>query len=179
MGKETSSSQQSSGPISPRRVAGYFRELDKLTGGRLDDFARGGTPTADFNPLNPEQIRALGGLGATRTNQVQDARRQALEEINADASLTLPQRMRARQLTDTDAQNRLDAILKESEGAITQTAERQGLNAFEAAMANNLLTRGDMEALARMFYGGMAQQGQTSSSSREGLSDFFSFGINI
>lgn len=137
-GKQTSQSSSTS-------TAGYqdyFRGLDKLTGGRLGEFATDGTAK-----LAPEQIQAYGGLGATRTADVNRQRAQAIEEISADPNLTIAQRQRSTQLTDQDVQSRLDAINKETEAGITGLAQY-----------NNELTAKDLELLIKAYYGGKGQQ---------------------
>lgn len=125
----------------------YFSGLDTLTGGRLGDFAKTGT-----QKLTAEQIQAYGGLGATRTADVNRQRAQAVEGIAADPNLTIAQRQRSTQLTDQDVQSRLDAINKETEAGITGLAQY-----------NNSLTASDLEALIRAYYGGKGSQSSSVS----------------
>lgn len=130
--------KQNSTPSSPTDYAGYFAGFNALTGGRLGDFATTGT-----QKLTAEQIQAYGGLGATRTADVNRQRAQALDEITADPNLDVAQRQRSRQLTDQDVQSRLDAINKETEAGIAGLAQY-----------NNSLTASDLELLIKAYYGG-------------------------
>lgn len=143
--KGSQSSGSTSTPTNTEQYADYFRGLDTLTGGRLNTFATQGT-----QKLTPEQIQAYGGLGATRTADVNRQRAQAIEGISADPNLTIAQRQRSTQLTDQDVQARLDAINKEVEAGITGLAQY-----------NNTLTARDLELLAQIYYGGKAQTGQS------------------
>lgn len=160
VGKSESESQQSSSnesrPLSADEVAAYFNKLNDLSGGRLDTFAKTGT-----TPLTEEQLKAIGGAGATRTRQAEQARREALDKILADPSLSLPQRQRATQLSEGDYADRLDAISKETEAAMTNLAAGQAA-----------LPREDLHALAQIFFGG---KGQRSTGSSSGSSDSSSF----
>lgn len=162
-----SKSKSSSAPLSPQQVAGYFQQLDRLVGGRLGEFATGGTPATPYEGLTTEQLRALGGAGATRESAAERARRQAIEEIAADPSLTTFQRTRARQLADQDFADRLDAIARETEAGLAEMASEEARRRYEADRLNAALTREDLEALANIFFGG---RGQTSSSTSRGFS---------
>lgn len=128
-------------PTTPAGYAGYFGGLDTLTGGKLGDFAKNGTAQ-----LTAEQIQAYGGLGATRTADVNRQRAQAVEGISADPNLTIAQRQRSTQLTDQDVQSRLDAINKETEAGIAGLAQY-----------NNSLTASDLETLIKAYYGGKGE----------------------
>jgi hypothetical protein len=144
---KTSSSQQSeSKPLTADEVASYFSKLNDLSGGRLTDFATAGTPQ-----LTPEQIQAVGGLGADRTRQLDVARKQAIDQVTADPNLTIDQRQRSTQLTNQDYNDRLTAITKEIEG------QKTGLAQYNAG-----LTKDDLALLANIYFGG---KGQTSESS--------------
>lgn len=143
-------------PSSAANYTGYFRGLDRLTGGKLGDFATHGTQR-----LTPEQIQAYGGLGATRTADVNRQRAAALEQIGADPNLDVAQRQRSTQLTDQDMQSRLDAINKETEAGIAALAQY-----------NNSLTASDLETLIKAYYGGKGQM--TSSKSFGGGSASYS-----
>ena len=160
--KSSQSSQQQSNPLTPEEVAQYFGQLDELTGGRLGSYAKTGT-----KPATAEEIQALGGLGATRRLEAEQARGGALDRIVADPSLTLAQRQRSSQLSDRDYSDRLDAIAKETEAAKTGLAQQ-----------NAKLTREDMELLAQIFFGGKGQRSSgTSSGSSSGRS--YNFGASI
>lgn len=134
-------SKSNSAPSSSKDYASYFGGLNKLTGGRLNEFATSGTAA-----LTPEQIQAYGGLGATRVADVNRQRAQAVDEISADPNLTIAQRQRSTQLTDQDVQARLDAINKETEAGIAGLAQY-----------NNELTTKDLELLIKAYYGGKGE----------------------
>ncbi len=138
-----------SAPSSATDYASYFGGLDTLTGGRLSEFATTGT-----QKLTPEQIQAYGGLGATRTADVNRQRAQAIEAIAADPNLNIAQRQRSTQLTDQDMQARLDAINKETEAGIAALAQY-----------NNSLSASDLELLIKAYYGG---KGEVSSGKNVG-----------
>lgn len=162
-------SKSSSKPLSAAGVATYFDKIDDLSGGRLGQFATGGTPGVEYAPLTADELRSLGGAGATRTAAVQRTRDQAGERIGADPSLTTFQRVRANQMADTDASTQLDAISKETEALLTQIAGDERSKQYQAGVNNAQLSREDMLALADIFFGGRGQ----SSSSRA-----FNFGLS-
>ena len=141
--RKTSKQTSNSNSSTAADYAGYFGGLDTLTGGRLGEFATNGT-----QKLTPEQIQAYGGLGATRTADVNRQRAQAVEAIAADPNLNIAQRQRSTQLTDQDMQSRLDAINKETEAGVAALAQY-----------NNSLSASDLELLIKAYYGG---KGQTS-----------------
>jgi hypothetical protein len=173
VGKSKSKSSSSSKPLTADEVATYFSKIDELSGGRLGDYARTGTQATQYMPLTTEQIQSLGGLGATRELQTNRARAQAIQEIASDPSLSVFQKQRARQLTDRDYTDALDAIAKETEAAIGGTAERDKVRQYQSELANNALRLEDLQTLAQIFFGG---RGQTSSSSSR--SSDFSLGFN-
>lgn len=157
--------------------------------GRLSTFAQTGTPAVQYEGAGSRtflgdqsaRIKALGGLGATQTAEVQRARAAALQQINSDAGLDVTQKARSRQLSDNDYADRLAAIAKQSEGAIAQAglataqADQQAALAearqrYAAKVRNAELTREDLTALANIFFGG---KGQTNNSD----SNAWSFGL--
>jgi hypothetical protein len=197
-----SNSYSSSAPLSPSEVGGYFRYMDKLTGGgkvkttdpatgktakvyqpgQLGTFAKNGSPTVDYQGVDTpqqyfstdlsyspaaadvgyhgasdDQIKALGGLGASRTYAANRARKQAIDEITADAGLTLAQSQRSRQLTDQDYADRLDAIQQESEAAITQAAMDRAAEDMSGRQAQATF---DAEQRAKEYAGRTATAGQ-------------------
>ncbi len=154
--------KSSSNPLNPNQVAKYFNRLDELSGYRLGGFARGGTPDVDFRGLSTQQIRNLGGAGATRELKAQEANDQALEQIDSDPSLSVFQKQRARQLNNDSYRSSLDAIAKETEAALSQQANSDNINRFQSDQINSTRLREDMETLARIFFGGRG----TSSKSR-------------
>jgi len=160
-----SKSKSSSKPLRPDQVAAYFTQLDQLTGGRLGAFSRGGTAATEYQALTPEQLRAIGGAGATREQQLKSARAQAIDDITGDASLDVAQRQRSRQLVDRDYSDRLDAIAKEIEASLTGVASEEQRRKYEADLANARIPMDDLAALADIFYGGMGQTSKESSAS--------------
>lgn len=141
--KQTTSGGERAKPLDANEVATYYAKLNELTGGRLNEFSTAGTPQ-----LTPEQIQAVGGLGADRTRQLDVARREAVNQITADPNLTIAQRQRSTQLTDQDYQDRLAAVTKEIEG------QKTGLAQYNAG-----LTRDDLELLAQIYFGGKGNYG--------------------
>lgn len=224
VGKQKSG--QSSKPLTPGQVAGYYNTLDSLTGGthvaptttqrwvpdgaagagggmgaisssadwlasmsrqnpdgspagghwetvttpgqdspgRLSAWAQGGTPAVDYQGLTGGQLRALGGAGASREQAAADARRRAIEEINANAGLDVTQKLRATQLQDADTAARLDAIRKETEAQMTQLASQEAARQYGADVRNADLTKEDLAALAQIFFGGKGATSKNSSS---------------
>ena len=152
-------------PLDPNETAAYFQKMNELTGGRLNEFATGGTPQ-----LTPAQIQAVGGLGADRTRQLDVARKQAGDLMTAAPNLTIAQRQRATQLSDQDYNDRAAALTKEIE------AQKTGLAQYNAG-----LTAKDLELLANIYFGGKGQYGTqaaTDTMTRKehaGLLDNFQF----
>lgn len=190
LGRRKSSQQQQSAPLTPDEVAGYFGKIDELTGGRLGGYAREGTAPIDYESptyegATPEQIRALGGAGATRELKANQARARAIEEIGADPSFSVAQKQRARQLTDADYGDRLDAIAKETEATLAGTAidesgrryqagADEARRRYEAQLRNAGLRAEDIERIAGIFFGGKGTQSSGGSTARG-----FDFGFGI
>ncbi len=165
-GGTTTSRQLVDGAFVKTEVPSGHWENTQGQPGRLSTFAQQGTPAVDYQALTQEDIKALGGLGATRMSQVDEARRQAAAELAADPSMTLYQRQRATQMNNRDTNDRMDAILKETEAAIATMAQEEARRQYESDVNKAKLTREDLEALANIFYGGM---GNTSSSKSSGF----------
>lgn len=155
--KQTTSGGERAKPLDANEVAAYYAKLNELSGGRLNEFATTGTPQ-----LTPEQIQAVGGLGADRTRQLGVARQEAVSQITADPNLTIAQRQRSTQLTDQDYNDRLAAITKEIEG------QKTGLAQYNAG-----LTAKDLELLAQIYFGGKGNYGtQAPTAIKEVHADF-------
>jgi hypothetical protein len=165
VGKSKSSS--SSKPLTPQQVTGYFSEIDRLSGGRLGEVAKTGTADVSYAQLTPEQLRSIGGAGATRTAAVERTRQQAGERIGADPSLTTFQQLRANQLADQDAAAQIDAISKETEAILAQIAAGENAKLYDSQSANARRDLEDLMALADIYFGG---KGSSSSSSGRGFS---------
>lgn len=148
----TSKGRSNTTTTTPTQYEGLSGALNQFTGGRLGEWARTGT-----EKLTPEQLRAYGGAGATRTTDVERQRQRAIEEIAADPTLDVAQRQRAKQLTDLEAGSRLDAINKETEALIAEILRQ-----------NNALPAGDLETLAKIFYGGKGQDTVQKQSGQQG-----------
>lgn len=220
-GKSKQSS--SSAPLTANQVATYYGKVDELSGGALDDYAKRGTAATAYTPVSradlvkpgtvnaqtvaynaptADNVKALGGLGATRAAEIERMRQSGRSETAADPSLSVFQKTRVNQLSDQDSQDRLDAIKKETEAAIAgmvsesagrdltaqttnagnnlnaqatnadntiragsrnlDTLDNDARNKYIADAANASLTREDLDALARIFFGGA---GNSSSSS--------------
>ena len=156
-GAKTSESK----PLSPEELKAYTDQLNLISGGRLNTFATTGTPQ-----LTPEQIQAVGGLGADRQRALAVARRQAVDQVAADPNLTVAQRQRSTQLTDQDYNDRLAAVTKEAEGLKT------GLAQYNAG-----LTKEDLKLLADIYFGGKGQntQGWGTNTSTSGFNAGFGY----
>lgn len=166
VGKSKSKSKQTSRPLTADELSGYFNRLNEHSGGRVDDFARNGAGSAQYEALTPEQLRSLGGAGASREAALTDARANAISEINADPSLTTFQRQRARQLTDNDFSSRLDAIKAESEAALAGLASEEQARKYAADKDNRDRLQEELALLAQLFYGGKGSISEGSSGSR-------------
>ena len=219
--KSQQTSSSSSQPLNADQLQSYWNQLNANAGGRLNTFAQAGTPGVDYQgpgdralvtaaPVSYEgvtadQVRALGGLGATRTNRADQAYRRAIEEALADPSLTTFQRSRTRQNLTRDLSAEQDAIAQEVEAAITGLASQEAgrrletatgnetrsmqaatsnqayladeaRKAYDAALAKAGITAKDLELLASIFFGG---KGQTSTSYGQGTSSGGSSGWNF
>lgn len=158
------SSDNSSRPLTERELETYFNRVNALSGGRLDTFATQGTPAVGYEQLSAEDIRALGGMGATREASAQRAQGQSLEQIGADPSLSVFQRQRARQLTNQDYRDQLDAIAKETEAAITGLKSQEAGRGYQADVANAQRLMADMEALASIYFGAKGNESKSKAS---------------
>lgn len=220
-GKSKQSS--SSAPLTADQVATYYNKVNEFSGNRLDGYAKTGTQATNYTPVDradlikpgtvtaqnvsynapsADNIKALGGLGSSRAAEIERMRQAGRSETAADPSLSVFQKTRVNQLSDQESQDRLDAIKKETEAAISQmvaesagrdltaqttnagnnlnaqatnadnairagsrnldTLDKNAQNKYIADAANASLTREDLDALARIFFGGA---GNTSSSS--------------
>ena len=177
MGFDTSSSSSSamgfSAPTGPAFHAAQFGGANLLTRGRLGRLAREGTPEVDYQALTPEDLRSLGGAGASRELAAQRSHNQAMDQILSDPSLSVAQRQRATQLSDQDYADALDAIAAETEAALVDSASRERARSYEAELANAGIDRQDLELILQAYYGGKGTFGgdkNESSSSGFGLS---------
>jgi hypothetical protein len=140
---------------------GYLQQLDRYTGGkkgrpgRIKQFATQGTQTTQrqgvdpsaafaYKPLNadvgyksvsPEQLKALGGAGATREMSADRTYQRLLDQVGADPSMSLYQRDVSRKDATRDLADSRDAISKESEAALTSAALAQA-QADQAGRSN-------------------------------------------
>lgn len=194
-GKSKSSTTSVSKPLSPAEVGGYFTYLDGLSGGRLDAFAKNGTRETHYVPaaksvgyqmLTADELRGLGGLGATRESAARRELDGALENLAADPRLSVAQHLRGKQLANTDYMDRLDAINQEREAAISQLASQERGRDYEARAADRMafmeeaqrdysaraanagLTRDDLQALAEIYFGGKGQVTTSTSKTSSG-----------
>lgn len=147
--RSKSSNSSSSAQTSPEQLLSYWNTINDVSGGNMGEFATGGT-----GAITADQIRAAGGAGATRKLEIDNARKRALDEVNADASLSITQKQRARQLADEDFSARTDAINKEVESGLT-----------DLVFKNRKMNQEDLDLLAKIFFGQMGSQSQSSGSS--------------
>lgn len=146
--------------------------------GRLLNWARNGTAEVDYQGLTPEQLRAVGGAGATRLLAVDRAYGDREEQLGSDPSMTLLQRNYARGLNTREATASRDAVNKEVEAALAGVMQEEAKRRYDAGVRNANLTREDLELLAKMYQGFIGQQSTSSSSSTQsgrGSSSGFGF----
>ena len=103
--------------------------------------------------MTAEQLRALGGGGATRTLAAQQAYQDLMQQQRADPTLSAFQKARAGQLATRDLSQQQDAIGKEAEAAIQTALQEELKRKYEAQLANAGLTAQDLAAIAAIFYG--------------------------
>ena len=155
-----SKSKSESKVLTPDQVAGYFSKLNSISNGKLNSFAQGDNA---YQGASVDQIKSLGGLGATRTNELTQNRDRVNKEYGSDASLSVLQKLRAQQLNNNSANSALDAINKETEAAISNFSVNNDIT-------KNKLRREDLTALANIFFGG---KGQNSSGKASGFNVAF------
>lgn len=151
-GKNKSSS--SSRPLTANEVASYYDKLNQFSGNRLDDWARSGTEATYYQQQSPDEIRKLGGLGATQVQGIEAERNRQNAEINADPTLSVFQRMRAKQISNDGFADRLRAINAETEAAIASQANREHLRSYEDELRRKGMTAEDLNTLSSIFFGG-------------------------
>jgi hypothetical protein len=189
-----SEGHQTSNPLTGEDLKGYFYALNDMTGasptkgGRLSDLAWYGTPKTDYNavnadltykPVSNDQIKNLGGAGATRTLNADRNFQTTMDQTLADPRLSVFQGAYAKQLAGREHQDNTDAIAKEAEAALTGAAlaqasqdmsgrqaqgsfnADQAAKVYQANLANNALSKEDLAMLAQIFFAG---KGQTSKS---------------
>lgn len=100
--------------------------------------APGGSVAArvKYNALSPEQVTALGGLGALREQMARRQNAQTLAQYAADPSLSVYQRLRANQLENQNLSGTLDALAQEREAGITGLLSDQALRTLQADTSN-------------------------------------------
>ena len=187
----TSTSEQSSDPLSAPELRTYFNQLNALSGGKINTFARRGTPVVTYKAPTNAQVKALGGLGATQKLDINRAQQQALDQLNADPSLSVFQKVRGEQLTNQDALQQRQALDKETEAAITALLQDRAKTTTETGFRNAEQRRQDAAALAEIFFGGKGQKSKGKSTSTstgssiqkstplEDLGNVVSFGVKL
>lgn len=216
-GKDWNQSNSWSAPLSARSQGRYWNWLDKKTGGGLNQFALEGPQTVNYGGVaNPAQffsrdvtyqgptdaqIRALGGMGASREDAANKQYQKIVNENNADAGMTLAQRQRSNQLVNQDYTSQVDAIKKETEVGITQAAferaqqdaagrmnqsqldqalaqfmQGEGDRGYAAALANSQLPMQRFQGLSDIYAKG---KGQKQASSSTGMGTNSSEGIGL
>lgn len=147
-------------------------------GGRLLQFAREGTPAVGYDELTAQQLRALGGAGATRELAAGRAYGDQMDAVRADPRLSVAQGQRTRELATREYQGNLDAVAKEVEALLTGVSQEERKRRYEAAVRNSELTREDLAALANIFFGGKGQYA-TSSNTSQGKGDGGGFNVGL
>ncbi len=185
----SSTSNQSSDPLSPQEVAGYFTNLNALSGGRLRSLATRGTAKVNFKGPTDSQIKRMGGLGATQKLDINRSQRQALDQINADPSYSVFQKQRGRQLTNQDALQATQALDKETEALIAQMAMDRATKTTETNFRNAEQKRQDLATIIEAYFGGKGQRskgtstnvssGKTKGSILEDIGNVASFAVTV
>ena len=165
-GSNESSGEQSSRPTTPEELDAYFNSLNQLSGGRLGTWGTQGTQATYYDPLTQQQLQAIGGAGATRTNALNESLENQQDQINRNASMTYAQQSQANQNAMDSYNQQADAINKEVEAAMTGLASQEAMRKYQADLANAGLTAQDLALLSQIYYGGKGQYstGTTSSS---------------
>lgn len=159
----SSTSEQSSEPLSAAELSTYFGNLNKISGGRLNRFAKDGTLPVAYKAPTASQVKALGGLGATQKLDIRRAQQQQLDQITSDPSLSAFQKVRGEQLTNQDALQQTQALDKETEAAITALLQDSAKTSTETGFRNSEQRRQDAQALAEIFFGGKGQKSKGKS----------------
>lgn len=148
--------------------------------GRLATWAKEGTREVNYEGLTPEQLRALGGAGATRAMSADRVFGDQMDRIRSDPRLSAAALQRTGQLATREWQGNRDAIAQEVEALLTQTMQEEAKRRYDAGVRNSDLTREDLALLAQMLQGFKGQYATSSSSgSGSGTSSGSSFGINL
>lgn len=178
--------KSSSNTSTPDDLRGYWEAMNAVSSGAMDEWAQGGTApvtydtidenqvrTADYEGLTADQVRAVGGMGATRKNEAEQARRRALEEAAADPNLSVAQRARVSQLTDQDYSARADAIAKETEAALTGLLSQETGRAYQADRANADQVNSVMSEERKRIYNALLNNAQLSLKDKELFGQLF------
>ncbi len=168
-GSNESSGSNESRPTTAAELEAYFNSLNQMSGGQLGSWAQQGTAPTNYNQLSQQQLQAIGGAGATRTNALDQSLSNQQDQINKNASMTYAQQNQANQTAMDSYNQQADAINKEVEAAMTGLASQEAMRQYQADLTNAGLTAQDMALLSQIYYGGKAQysSGQQSSSGNE------------
>lgn len=159
------SSQQST-QTTPAQLQAYFDQMNAISGGRMGSYAQSGSgrvaydasaaapvayrgdvsgrvsallgaagPVA-YQGVSADQLRAVGGLGATRTLSAQQAYGDRAAQLRSDPSMTLAQRQYAGGLNTRELAQTQDAIGREAEAAISAMAQEDALRNYTARAAD-------------------------------------------
>ena len=164
-GQSESSNQSSTRVSTPAELEAYFTSLNNLTGGKLGTWATQGTAQTDYNQLTQQQLQAIGGAGATRTNALNTSLENQQDQINRNASMTYAQQSQANQNAMDSYNQQADAINQEVEAAMTGLASQEAMRQYQADVANAGLTAQDMAVLSQIYYGGKGQYSQSTGDS--------------
>lgn len=166
-GSTESSGSTESRPTTPAELEAYFNSLNQMSGGQMGTWAQQGTAPTNYNQLSQEQLQAIGGAGATRTNALDTSLENQQDQINRNASMTYAQQGQANQTAMDSYNQQTDAINQEVEAAMTGLASQEAMRKYQADLSNAGLTAQDMALLSQIYYGGKGQysSGTNSSSS--------------
>lgn len=163
-------SQNRSDPLTPGELSGYWNELNGITNGRLDQFAKGGAPRANYEAVTAEELRGMGGMGVTRSANAEQQRADSTARIGADPALDAAQKARSTQLVNDYFDTAGTAISSETRAAQAAllSEEQQKRYASEKATAEQALK--EYFEYMKIFYGhkGERSSGFDNSISRGG-----------
>lgn len=103
--------------------------------GRVQSLLQSASPVS-YQGVSADQVKALGGMGSTRTLAANQVYADAADKLRADPSMTLAQRQYASGLNTRELAQTRDAIGQETEAAITKMAQEEALRQYTAGAAD-------------------------------------------
>lgn len=156
--KNTSSSSSST----PAELTAFYNRLDSLSGGAFSRLGQGGSAAEPYRALSADQLRSVGGAGASRELALKRTFDDQNDQIGEDASLTISQKQRAKQLAGNDYSAGVDAVRQSAEAELAGLTAADNAALFNSSLASADSRRADLQTILQAFFGGKAS---TSSSS--------------